>query len=376
MAMRTPDQIKKIYIDKAVGQSELAHSIRSKLADSQVLIEEIDDPKAVLDHYQKNGALFEKDTLMVFRFPGRFLSSCPGSDGMICCQYFVINFGVGCLYDCHYCYLQNFLNHPLMTLFGNLEDMFTEIDKKISGRNFHFRVGTGEYTDSLALEPITGISSILVNHFANIPNATLELKTKSTNVDDLIGLDHKEHTVVSWSLNPQNIIDDVEPGTASLEERLQAAEKAMNAGYRLAFHFDPVIYHEGWESNYHRLLEEVFDRINTNRISWISLGSFRHSPGQKEIMQSRFASDSLTKQEMVQGSDGKYRYFKTIREPMYASIRKKIKQIDPKLFLYLCMETQRMWEGVFGFVPSSSKNLDSLFDQRRRYIDSLTSTAE
>lgn len=376
MAMRTPDQIKKIYIDKAVGQSELAHSIRSKLADSQVLIEEIDDPKAVLDHYQKNGALFEKDTLMVFRFPGRFLSSCPGSDGMICCQYFVINFGVGCLYDCHYCYLQNFLNHPLMTLFGNLEDMFAEIDRKISGKNFHFRVGTGEYTDSLALEPITGISSILVNHFANIPNATLELKTKSTNVDDLIGLDHKEHTVVSWSLNPQNIIDDVEPGTASLEERLQAAEKAMNAGYRLAFHFDPVIYHEGWEPNYHRLLEEVFDRINTNRISWISLGSFRHSPGQKEIMQSRFASDSLTKQEMVQGSDGKYRYFKTIREPMYASIRKKIKQIDPKLFLYLCMETQRMWEGVFGFVPSSSKNLDSMFDQRRRYIDSLTSTAE
>lgn len=367
--MRSPELIQKIYIDRAVAEGELARSIRSKLKDSSVVIEEIDDPRALLDHYQKNGNLFEKDTLLVYNYPGRFLSSCPGSDGMVCCQYFVINFGVGCLYDCHYCYLQNFLNHPLMTLFGNLEDMFAELDRKILGKKFHFRVGTGEYTDSLALEPITGLSTILVERFAKTPNATLELKTKSSNVNELLQLDHREHTVVSWSLNPQNVIDAVEPGTATLEERLQAAEKVQGAGYRLAFHLDPLIHHENWEQNYHRLLEELFDRIHPDRISWISVGSFRYSPGQKEVMQSRFAADALTREEMVQGSDGKYRYFKTIRESMYASIRKKIQDSDPRLFLYLCMETQRMWEGVFGFVPGSAKNLDALFDERRRYMD-------
>lgn len=367
--MRSPELIQKIYIDRAVAEGEVARSIRSKLKDSSVVIEEIDDPRDLLDHYQKNGNLFGKDTLLVYNYPGRFLSSCPGSDGMVCCQYFVINFGVGCLYDCHYCYLQNFLNHPLMTLFGNLEDMFAELDRKILGKKFHFRVGTGEYTDSLALEPITGLSTILVERFAKTPNATLELKTKSSNVNELLQLDHREHTVVSWSLNPQNVIDAVEPGTATLEERLQAAEKAQGAGYRLAFHLDPLIHHENWEQNYHRLLDELFDRIHPDRISWISVGSFRYSPGQKEVMQSRFAADALTREEMVQGSDGKYRYFKTIREPMYASIRKKIQDRDPRLFLYLCMETQRMWEGVFGFVPGSAKNLDALFDERRRYMD-------
>jgi len=370
--MRRPELIRKIYIDKEVKDGELARSIRTKLAGSDVIIEEIDDSRALLDTYQKNGNLFEKDTLLVYNFQGRFISSCPGSDGMICCQYFVINFGVGCLYDCHYCYLQNFLNHPLMTLFGNIEDVFDELHRRIDGKNFHFRIGTGEYTDSLALEPITGLSSILIKRFADISNATLELKTKSSNVDELLSLDHKEHTVVAWSLNPQNIIDDVEPGTASLEERLQAAEKVEAAGYRLAFHLDPLIYHDNWEQNYHRLIEEVCDRVNPDRISWISVGSFRYSPGQKEIMQSRFAADALTKEEMVQGSDGKYRYFKTIRESMYASVRKKIKQTNPKLFVYLCMETRRMWEGVFGFVPDSAKNLDSLFDQRRHYMDSLS----
>lgn len=370
--MHTPDLIRTIYIDRHVADQPLARNVRSRLASSPVQLIEVDDSRDVLDLYRKEGRPFENDTLLLQRHPGQFVSTCPGSDGVVCCQYFVINLGVGCLYDCHYCYLQNFMNLPLMTLFGNLDEMFAELDRKIAGKGMHFRVGTGEYTDSLALDPITGMSSILVEHFARIPNATLELKTKSSYVQELLGLDHRGHTVLSWSLNPQCIIDEVEIGTASLEERMQAAERAVQAGYRVAFHLDPMVHHEGWELNYHRLLDDLLTRIPANRIAWISLGTFRYSPGQKEVMQRRFADDRLTREEMVQGSDGKLRYFKTIRESMYASIRKKIHEHDPRLFLYLCMETRRMWQGVFGFAPDSAKRLDALFDERRRHLDSLS----
>lgn len=371
--MKLPEEIQQVYIASEVADGILAKSIRSRMP-AHVNIEVIDDYKAIQEHYQKSGRILEKDTLLVYPFPGRWISSCPGSDGMACCQYFVINFGVGCLYDCHYCYLQNFMNHPLMTLFGNLEDLFAEIDRKISGKKFHFRIGTGEYTDSLALEPVTGLSGILVNHFSSIENATLELKTKSSNVDSLLGLDHKGHTVIAWSVNPQYLIDEVEDDTASLEERLEAAKKAADAGYRLAFHFDPLIYYEedgGWEKGYHDVIDQICDTVPTDLIAWISIGSFRYSPGQKEVMQKRWEEDRLTKEEMIQGPDGKYRYFKTIRERMYASVREKIQSRDEKLFHYLCMETRRMWENVYGFDPGSAKNLDSLFDRRRLYMDSL-----
>jgi spore photoproduct lyase len=88
-------------------------------------------------------------------------------------------------------------------------------------------------------------------------------------------------------------------------------------------------------------------------------------------MQLRFPGDELTKGEMIQGSDGKHRYFKLIRQEMYRSIREKIQQVDRRLFMYLCMETQWMWDNVFGFVPSSAKNLDQMFETRRQEIERI-----
>ena len=369
--MQTVDNIKKIYIDSSIAEGKVVHSLLERVS-ADVRLEWVDDPREILEQYMHAGPVVNKTDLLVYRWPAKFLSSCPGSDGMVCCQYFVINLGVGCLFDCHYCYLQSFLNNPLMTVFGNLEDLFSELDERTRNKNFQFRIGTGEYTDSLALEPLTGLSAHLIEYFAGHQNATLELKTKSENVDSLLSLDHRGHTVLAWSINPPALIETVEPGTASLEERLGAAARAERAGYRLAFHLDPLIYFEGWEPAYHRLIEQVFDYVRPDSVAWISTGSFRYSGPLKEVIQTRFPEDRLTRQELVAGPDGKHRYFRSIRAEMFRSIKGKIESVDPRLFLYLCMETQKMWSSVFGFVPGSGKNLDALFEKRRLQMESLS----
>ncbi|MBI3396413.1 MAG: DNA photolyase, partial [Spirochaetia bacterium] len=290
--MLTSREIRRIYIEEDMVESAIGRNVIARVP-SSAKIEIVPSGRAILDDFIKGGARTEKDSLLVYKFPGRFVSSCPGSDGMVCCQYFVINFGVGCLFDCHYCYLQSFVNNPLMTVFGNLEDLFREIDQKISGKKFQFRIGTGEYTDSLALEDLTGISRALVEHFAGLPNATLELKTKSANVDGILDAHHNGRTVVAWSVNPPRVIQEVEEGTADLEERLAAAEKVQAAGYRIAFHLDPVIHFDGWEEEYHALIDRIFSRIRPDNVAWISLGGFRYSPGLKETVQARFPDDRL-----------------------------------------------------------------------------------
>ena len=368
--MRSIDQIKTIYIEKALIEEEtaLVYNILERRPKG-TQIEYTEEPQTLLSHFRQHGKQELPAELLVYRHKGHFFSSCPGSDGMVCCQYFVLNLGQGCLYDCHYCYLQSFLNNPLMTLFGNLEDLFRDLDQSTRGKNFHFRIGTGEYTDSLALEPLTGQASLLVNYFAHHPNATLELKTKSSHVEGLLELEHRGHTVVSWSLNPACVIEAVEEGTASLTERLEAAQKVEAAGYKVGFHLDPLIYFENWESEYHALIDLIFSYLRPNSVAWISAGSFRYTPALKELIQARFPEDELSRSgEMVQGSDGKYRYFKTVRQEMFASIRKKINSVDPRLFLYLCMESKRMWQNVFDFVPDSGKKLDALFEERRKYL--------
>ncbi len=370
--MRKVNLIKNIYISEDCKESKIVQNILERKSPS-VKIEFIKEAQEILQTFRKHGDLNNRENLLVYSHRGNFLSVCPGTDGMVCCQYFIINLGQGCLFDCHYCYLQGFVNNPLLTIFGNTDKLFQDLDTRTLNKNTHFRIGTGEYADSLGLEELTGQAAIMVDYFSRHPNATLELKTKSSNISGLLELDHRGHTVVAWSLNPMSIIQSIEEGTASLEERLKAAKEVAEVGYKLAFHLDPIIYMDDWENEYHNLIDMIFDYVNPDKVSWISIGSFRYTSGLKEVIQARFPDDTLTRNgEMLRGTDGKFRYYKDIRFNMFKSIKNKIESINPKLFMYLCMENKQSWQNVFGFVPSAPKILDHLFEQRREYVESVT----
>jgi spore photoproduct lyase len=136
--------------------------------------------------------------------------------------------------DCSYCVLQGYLNNPFLTVYTNWEDLLQEIDDFLSSRDQPFlRLGTGELSDSLALESIFPFSQFLIPFFAERHNGILELKTKSANVNPLLNLDHRGKTIVSWSLNPPKMIEREERRTAPLKERIAAAIRRTQ--YRLEF---------------------------------------------------------------------------------------------------------------------------------------------
>jgi spore photoproduct lyase len=111
--------------------------------------------------------------------------------------------------DCSYCVLQGYLNNPFLTLYTNWDDLLQEIDAFASVNSQPFlRFGTGELSDSLALDSIFPISRVLVPFFGKQKNGILELKTKSAEVDHLLHLDHQGKTVISWSLNPPQMIEE------------------------------------------------------------------------------------------------------------------------------------------------------------------------
>ncbi len=353
--------IRRIYLDERLVNTSIHNRIKSRIS-SDVSMEVVRDMSSFIKDFRyRESKRFMKDTLVVQHYSGEFLSLCPGTNGMVCCNYFVINTGPGCVYDCHYCFLQSFMNTPFLSVYGNTDDMLQELDRKLHGKRGNFRVGTGEYSDSLAVEELLGINSILVERISEMENVRLELKTKSDHIDSLLSLNHGGHSVVAWSLNPQKVIEEIEEGTASLEKRLQAALKVIEAGYETAFHFDPMIYYDGWKEDYKYVVDRLFDTIPSQKIAWISIGSFRYSPGLMEIIQQRFPNDRLTAPEMIQGSDGKYRYFKTIREEMYRSLRGFIHERDSSVFTYFCMETRNMWNRIYQQAPDSPAMLEKGF---------------
>jgi spore photoproduct lyase len=197
----------------------------------------------------------------------------------------------------------------------------------------------------------------LIPYFAAQPNVLLELKTKSDCVESLLKLDPKGRIVVAWSMNPQAVIDLDEHGTASLSARLAAARRCQDGGYRLGFHFDPMIEYPGWESDYHSMLEQTFEAIDWRKLSWVSLGVLRQTPGLKRTMRERFPRSALLTGEQVLCPDGKLRYFQPLRVEMYRKMVGWIRRAAPTVKIYLCMESREVWEQVFGFAPSCEKDL-------------------
>ncbi|HEY3303524.1 MAG TPA: radical SAM protein [Candidatus Binatia bacterium] len=302
-----------------------------------------------------------KRKLLLARHRGEFLKKCPGSDGQVCCNYFVINFASNCPMECSYCYLQEYLaDNPALKVFSNIEDLLGEADALLGRhRKFFFRIGTGEITDSLALDPYIGFCAEVVPFFAEQPNVLLELKTKSDCVDGLVQLDPKERVVVSWSMNPEKVIDADEHDTASFGERLVAARRCQAGGYKLGFHFDPIVEYPGWEEDYREMVERIFAAVDHRRIAWISLGVLRTTPGLKRVMRSRFPLSRLPTGEQILCPDGKLRYFQPLRVDIYRKMLRWIRAASPIVFVYLCMESKEVWEQVFGFAPSCEKELGS-----------------
>ena len=281
----------------------------------------------------------------------------------LCCRVHVLKSVHNCPFECSYCFLQNYLTDGSVKIVRDVPSLMEEVNEKISQEPWRlFRIGTWELGDSLALEKETGQAAELVRAFSGLKNAVLELKTKSDCVDSILDLDHNDRTVVSWSLNTDSVIEQEEHGTASLNKRLDAMQRAFRAGYLIGLHFDPMIFHKGWQEGYRMVVTQVFERISPDRVAWISIGSLRFNPEMKKKIENNYPDSRLTCAEMVLGDDAKVRYIKPLRADMYRHLYGEVKKyISFENLIYLCMERWDLWDRVFGHHPDSIGQLDYLF---------------
>ena len=305
-----------------------------------------------------------RGTLVLRRHPGSFLRKCQGAGAEICCGYHVVSYAWNCHMECTYCILRAYLNNEALVVCTNPDDLLREVGDTLRANPARvYRIGSGELADSLALDPVTGFSRRLLPFFASLPNGILELKTKSDHVENLEGLDHRGHTVIAWSMNSRRVCRTEELKTATFDERLEAARKCRLWGYRLAFHFDPIVYYEGWEAEYRDSVREIFAAIDPRSVVWVSLGALRFPPRLREIVRRQFPRSIVPCGEFVPGHHGKIRYFRPIREEIYRKMRAWIREAAPEVFVYLCMENRIVWKHGFGEAPVDAAALSDRMDR-------------
>jgi len=352
-------QIKQIYIDSNVVDHQITRHVLKKLPEIPSIIcnESLKMVTSPEDIKQ------DKKVLYLTEFKGAFCKQCPGTtEDYLCCNYYVINETTGCPLDCTYCILQDYLDSSVLKVFVNYEKIFEEIEElqqRFPDRLI--RIGTGELSDSLALDSITGLSRHLVPFFTKRKNIIFELKTKTDVLPLFSPSQPPDNIVYSLSVNPEMMVNTVEHYAAALDMRLQSARKAEKLGFRLGFHFDPVIHHPHWKKLYGDLISQIFSAVSAESIMWISIGGLRFTPGLKDIIKERYPQSPLIRDEQVVGMDNKIRYFKPLRIEMFRYIYDCIRSYSQDVFVYFCMEDKKTWQNSFGFSPISTNHVDYLF---------------
>ena len=356
------EKFSKILIDKSVADSHTARRFFEIFPNQTEIVpgkpKDIKKGPLTADEFNQS-----KKQIFVTRFKGQFFKKCPGfQKGMACCNYFVLNLGSQCDMDCSYCYLQSFINSNYLTVYTNIESALDELRKKDFLKNQPLRIGTGETTDSLSLDPVTLHSRKLIEFFKSYPLWTLEFKTKSAHVDQFLKCEHGGNVLCSWSINPQSVIHSEEFGTASLDERLNSAQKCLDKGFQVGFHIDPMIWHTHWRENYGELVKKISENFSPEQISYLSVGALRYQPHQKNIMRERFKMNNwVNRAETFPSRDGKLRYDLNLRQEMFNSVINSFRKKNRRWRIFICMETPETWIQSFGHSPHKEKALKKLF---------------
>ncbi len=350
----------KIFIQKKSRNFPLTEKILERTSHIPYSIIESAEELIADSASKKDPLRSGKKTLLITQQRGVFVKPCPCTPGYIGCNYFIVNTDINCPLDCTYCILQTYLDNPLITVHVNTEHLWRQMDLFLSRhRNRTIRIGTGELGDSLVLDHLTDRSIEVLDYFREKTNVLFELKTKTTNIANVLATPPSESVVIAWSLNSEKIAREEEKGAPSIEERLEAARSVIKRGYRVAFHFDPIIRHPGWDNDYAQVVEMMLTKVDPRKIAWISLGSLRFPPPLKEIIHKRFPQSRILYDELIRGTDGKFRYFKPLRIQLYESVVRNIRKTGKKIPLYFCMESGEIWKKILKKEPKGKEEVES-----------------
>ncbi|MCE5340543.1 MAG: hypothetical protein LLF92_05370 [Planctomycetaceae bacterium] len=296
--------------------------------------------------------LLKSKKVLMIGSTSSFINHFDGNIGnnMRCFPYYkLVPLSNGCPYHCVYCYLAYVYRRygAFIKININYSKMLEQIQKLSLQSQNKICFNLGEMLDSLAFDHITNISSLLIPFFGNLKNSYLMMLTKSCNIDNLLKLKPNNQVVVSWSLNPQTIIDNYELGTADLEERINAAKQCQQHGYRIRFRIDPGILCDNWKREYASLIEKIFRNTEPENIT---IGTLRLFKGHTKLSQKAYNINSDLFASLCEtAEDGKLRYSTEKRIEFYKFMIENISSYN-KTSLAICREDNEIYQHL-NFKP-------------------------
>ncbi len=282
-----------LYIEEAVKDHPRVLDIRKRFSKRQIIecrhYGELFNPKHQNFRIQK-----QQPALVLAYKHGERVLPAPAGYSIGAKHNYYFSHMLNCIYDCRYCFLQGMYRSAHTVLFVNYEDFLHDIRsvaRRHNGESVHFF--SGYDGDSLALEPLSQFARSFVPGLSDISNAWLELRTKSTQVRQLLDMDVAQQCVTAFSFTPEPIAKATEHGTPNLSQRIEAMCKLQRRGWPVGLRLDPLIDCTNFEALYRDLLETLFRSIDGDNIHSISFGPFRMPEGFFEQMVKLYPEEPL-----------------------------------------------------------------------------------
>jgi len=204
-----------------------------------------------------------------------------------------------CPYGCSYCWLagtKGVWYSPTVKIYVNLPEIMDRISREAcrtkSPTGFH----VGRFHDGLALDPLTAYSTVLVPFFARHKYARQIVLTKSDAVERLLDLEHGGNTILTWSLNPPEVVRRFEVNVPSVEARINAMQKCVEKGYPVRASIEPVIPDGEWEAHYTDFIRDLLSRVPLQRLY---LGKLYMCPNALYLTQRRMGKDNAISRSLA-----------------------------------------------------------------------------
>jgi spore photoproduct lyase len=294
------------------------------------------------------------------------LGYCPvASEKTRCCNLLTLDAVDNCGFDCSYCSIQSFYHNNQINFDSHFSEKLQalEIDPEQ-----HYHIGTGQSSDSLMWGNRHGILDALFDFARRHPNVILELKTKSKNISYLMQNELPANILFTWSLNTPTIIVNEEHLAATLDERLNAARQVADKGGIVGFHLHPMVFYHGWEEEYSALFEQLLSQFKAEEVALISLGTLTYIKSVIKQIRGRDFKSKILQMPLTE-SDGKLSYPEETKLAMFKHAYQSLQPWHEKVFFYLCMENQRLWQPIFGYEYESNQAFEKAM--KEHYLEKI-----
>jgi spore photoproduct lyase len=287
---------------------------------------------------------------------GQMVHHEPPDSGRVCRSRVQFDTIYGCPHGCKYC-----TGGKVAAVFVNLEEFIEREVMPLSAANPWQKVFMFNscLTDTLCFEPEYGMSELLATYYASTSDQHYLVHTKSANVDFLLDLNRRSHTIILWSMTSETASRAIEPGSATMEERVEAARKCQQAGYTVRYKFKPIVPLANWREECERMMDLAFaktrpENIGLCMVAWMSAEELE-SIIDVSLLDPDFVRAMRESAEEMRGFlPGPFPH--EVRAEVYSFYLEEIRKHDESVPVFLCTESAEMWrefEGRLGRSPGN-----------------------